>query len=45
MEVPGPGIKCVPQQQLKPLQGQRQILKPLSHKKTPEQIFFNFHTF
>ena len=35
VEVPGPGIKPVPQQQPKPLKWHHQILNPLSHKGTP----------
>ena len=34
-EVPGPGIKLVPQQQSEPLKGQCWILKLLSHQGTP----------
>ena len=35
MEVPGLGIKPVPQQQPEPQQKQHQILNPLSHQGTP----------
>ena len=37
-EVPGPGIKTMPQQQPEPWQWQCQIFNPLSHQRAP--IFF-----
>ena len=36
MEVPGPGIEPMPQQQLDPLQRQCQIPNQLYHKGTPD---------
>ena len=38
MEVLGPGIKLLFQQQLKPLQLQCGILNPLHHRRTLEKI-------
>ena len=35
VELPGPGVKPMPQQQLKPLQWQHHILSPLHHRRTP----------
>ena len=35
VELPGPGVKPMPQQPLKPLQWQHHILSPLHHRRTP----------
>lgn len=47
MEVLGPGIELMPQQQPELLQGQCQFLNPLRHKGTPgstfEGVFLEFH--
>ena len=43
-EVPGPGIKPMPQQQPKPLQWQHEILSPLCHKGTPESLKHYAHS-
>ena len=40
MEVPGPEIETVPQQQPKPLQSQCQIVNPPRNKGTPGTILF-----
>ena len=42
VEVPGPGIKPLPQQWPKPLQRQCQILDPLSSQDTPSFCFVLF---